>query len=150
MIVGINGINITGEKRKILKSLVSLLENKKIKILFSEQLVKSFPNDNFKTYSLKTISKIDFIISFGGDGTLLNTVTHVGNKNVKILGVNVGKLGFLSFDVYDVFDKLINDIINNNYIRKYLLALLTHKIVYESQKEMDDFLVYEMMYNMQN
>ena len=42
------------------------------------------------------------------------------------------------------------DIINNNYIRKYLLALLTHKIVYESQKEMDDFLVCEMMHNMQN
>ncbi len=128
MIVGINGINITGEKRKTLKSLVSLLENKKIKILFSEQLVKSFPNDNFKTYSLKTISKIDFIISFGGDGTLLNTVTHVGNKNVKILGVNVGKLGFLSFDVYDVFDKLINDIINNNYtLEKRSLVSLSYR-----------------------
>lgn len=128
MIVGINGINITGEKRKTLKSLVSLLENKKIKILFSEQLVKSFPNDNFKTYSLKTISKIDFIISFGGDGTLLNTVTHVRNKNVKILGVNVGKLGFLSFDVYDVFDKLINDIINNNYtLEKRSLVSLSYR-----------------------
>tara|TARA_B100000287_G_scaffold429358_1_gene482507 strand:- start:3373 stop:4227 length:855 start_codon:yes stop_codon:yes gene_type:complete len=115
MIVGINGINITGEKRKILKSLVSLLENKKIKVLLSDQLIKSFPNDNFKTYNVKSINKTDFIISFGGDGTLLNTVTHVGNKQVKILGVNVGKLGFLSFDVYDVFDKLIDDIINNNY-----------------------------------
>ena len=114
-LVGINGINITGEKRKILKSLISLLENKKINILLSSQLAKSFPNDNFKTYSLNSISKIDFIISFGGDGTLLNTVTHIGNKKVKILGVNVGKLGFLSFDVFDVFDKLIDDIINNKY-----------------------------------
>ena len=85
MTVGINGINITGDKRKILKSLIKLLENKNIKILFSEQLIKSFPNDNFKSYNVKTISKIDFIISFGGDGTLLNTVTHVGNKKVKIL-----------------------------------------------------------------
>ena len=127
MIVGINGINITGEKRKILKSLIKLLENKKIKILFSEQLIKSFPNDNFKVYSLDTISKIDFIISFGGDGTLLNTVTHIGNKKTKILGVNVGKLGFLSFDVYDVFEKLIDDIINKNYsLEKRSLVSLNH------------------------
>lgn len=127
MIVGINGINITGEKRKILKSLIKLLENKKIKILFSEQLIKSFPNDNFKVYSLNTISKIDFIISFGGDGTLLNTVTHIGNKKTKILGVNVGKLGFLSFDVYDVFEKLIDDIINKNYsLEKRSLVSLNH------------------------
>ena len=114
-LVGINGINITGEKRKILKSLISLLENKDFNVVLSSQLAKSLPNDNFKTYSLNSISKIDFIISFGGDGTLLNTVTHIGNKKVKILGVNVGKLGFLSFDVFDVFDKLIDDIINNKY-----------------------------------
>ena len=38
------------------------------------------------------------------------------------------------------------DIINNNYIRQYLLALLTHKIVYESQKEIDDFFFCEMMH----
>ncbi len=126
-LVGINGINITGEKRKILKSLISLLENKDISVLLSSQLAKSFPNDNFKTYSLNSISKIDFIISFGGDGTLLNTVTHIGNKQVKILGVNVGKLGFLSFDVFDVFDKLIDEIINNKYIlEKRSLVSLKH------------------------
>ena len=141
MTVGINGINITGDKRKILKSLIKLLENKNIKILFSEQLIKSFPNDNFKSYNVKSISKIDFIISFGGDGTLLNTVTHVGNKKVKILGVNVGKLGFLSFDVYDVFDKLIDDIIKNNYtLEKRSLVSLR----YEGDKIRENFALNEI------
>jgi hypothetical protein len=42
------------------------------------------------------------------------------------------------------------DTINNNYIRKYLLALLTHKIVYESQKDIDDFLVCEMVHYERN
>lgn len=141
MLVGINGINITGEKRKILKSLIKLLENKNIKILFSEQLVKSFPNYNFKIYTSKTISKINFIISFGGDGTLLNTVTHVRDKKIKILGVNVGKLGFLSFDVYDVFDKLIDDIINNNYtLEKRALVSLKYK----GDKVSDNFALNEI------
>lgn len=128
MIVGINGINIKGEKRKTLKTLINLLNNKGINTLLSEQLLKSFPNGNYKRYKVSDLSKIDFIISFGGDGTLLNTVTHVGNKKVKILGVNVGKLGFLSFDVYDVFEKLIDDIINHNYtLEKRSLVSLEHK-----------------------
>ena len=128
MIVGINGINIKGEKRKTLKTLINLLNNKGINTLLSEQLLKSFPNDNYKRYKVSDLSKIDFIISFGGDGTLLNTVTHVGNTKVKILGVNVGKLGFLSFDVYDVFEKLIDDIINHNYtLEKRSLVSLEHK-----------------------
>ena len=128
MIVGINGINIKGEKRKTLKTLINLLNNKGINTLLSEQLLKSFPNGNYKRYKVSDLSKIDFIISFGGDGTLLNTVTHVGNKKVKILGVNVGKLGFLSFDVYDVFEKLIDDIINHNYtLEKRSLVSLEDK-----------------------
>ena len=128
MIVGINGINIKGEKRKTLKTLINLLNNKGINTLLSEQLLKSFPNDNYKRYKVSDLSKIDFIISFGGDGRLLNTVTHVGNTKVKILGVNVGKLGFLSFDVYDVFEKLIDDIINHNYtLEKRSLVSLEHK-----------------------
>ena len=128
MIVGINGINIKGEKRKTLKTLINLLNNKGINTLLSEQLLKSFPNGNYKRYKVSDLSKIDFIISFGGDGTLLNTVTHVGNKKVKILGVNVGKLGFLSFDVYDVFEKIIDDIINHNYtLEKRSLVSLEHK-----------------------
>ena len=38
----------------------------------------------------------DFVISLGGDGTLLDTVTLVRNKNIPILGINFGRLGFLA------------------------------------------------------
>ena len=126
MIVGINGINIRGEKKKILSSLIALLKEKKFKVYISEELSKTFNDSKIKLYSENNISKFDFIISFGGDGTLLNTVTSIGRKNIKILGVNVGKLGFLSFDVYDVFEKIIDDIQNNNYTleKKSLVSLL--------------------------
>jgi Predicted sugar kinase len=39
---------------------------------------------------------IDFLISLGGDGTLLDTVTLVRNKNIPVLGINFGRLGFLA------------------------------------------------------
>ena len=39
---------------------------------------------------------IEFIISLGGDGTLLDTVTLVREKNISIMGINFGRLGFLA------------------------------------------------------
>ncbi len=41
-------------------------------------------------------SEIEFIISLGGDGTLLDTVTLVRDKNISIMGINFGRLGFLA------------------------------------------------------
>lgn len=41
-------------------------------------------------------SEIDFFVSLGGDGTLLDTVTLVRNKNIPIVGINFGRLGFLA------------------------------------------------------
>jgi NAD+ kinase len=38
----------------------------------------------------------DFVVSIGGDGTLLETVTHIGASEIPILGVNTGRLGFLA------------------------------------------------------
>ena len=39
---------------------------------------------------------IDFMISLGGDGTLLDTVTLVQDKGIPVLGINYGRLGFLA------------------------------------------------------
>jgi NAD+ kinase len=40
--------------------------------------------------------EIDFVISLGGDGTLLDTVTLVRDKKIPIVGINFGRLGFLA------------------------------------------------------
>ncbi len=39
---------------------------------------------------------IDFMISLGGDGTLLDTVTFIQDKGIPVLGINYGRLGFLA------------------------------------------------------
>jgi NAD+ kinase len=39
---------------------------------------------------------IDFILSFGGDGTMLDTVTLVRDKGIPVMGINFGRLGFLA------------------------------------------------------
>lgn len=40
--------------------------------------------------------KVDFLFSIGGDGTILDTLTQVQDSGIPVLGINVGRLGFLS------------------------------------------------------
>jgi|TARA_B100001063_G_scaffold242074_1_gene270085 NAD+ kinase len=108
--IGINGIKIKGENRKRLKSLIQCLERKGYIIYFSDKLLQTFKNENYKSYTSENLSNFLFIISLGGDGTLLNTVSQIGKYETKILGINIGKLGFLSYDVYTFFEKMLDDI----------------------------------------
>jgi len=53
--------------------------------------------NKFSTFNQSdTLEEIDFMISLGGDGTLLDAVTFVGDKGIPVLGVNYGRLGFLA------------------------------------------------------
>ena len=42
------------------------------------------------------LTDVNFMLSIGGDGTLLDAVTYVGAKQIPILGINTGRLGFLA------------------------------------------------------
>ncbi|MCT3757639.1 NAD kinase [Elizabethkingia anophelis] len=56
--------------------------------------------------------EIDYFFSFGGDGTILNTLIFVQDLGIPVVGVNTGRLGFLaSFtkeEVFDNIDKVLN------------------------------------------
>lgn len=57
----------------------------------------------------------DFCISMGGDGTFLAAARRVGNKNIPILGINMGRLGFLSDYSADDIQEAIEQIYQGNY-----------------------------------
>jgi|TARA_B110000263_G_scaffold244638_1_gene252957 NAD+ kinase len=115
MNIGIHGINLDDRKKNVLSDLVKVIKKYKINIFYSKRLSKQLSFKNIKTYNKKNINELEFIISFGGDGTLLDTVTHVENSGKHILGINIGKLGFLSNDVYKKFEILLKEIINKKY-----------------------------------
>jgi len=59
---------------------------------------------------------IDAMISLGGDGTMLDTVTFIGDSGIPILGINFGRLGFLANIGKDEITKAIDSISNREYI----------------------------------
>ncbi len=57
----------------------------------------------------------DVALSVGGDGTFLNTAQHVGDKNIPILGINTGKLGFLADVAINEIETVLTDILKRNF-----------------------------------
>lgn len=69
--------------------------------------------------------EIDFLISLGGDGTLLDTVTLVRDKKIPVVGINFGRLGFLASIGRDEMSAAIKALARRSYIidRRTLMHL---------------------------
>ena len=57
----------------------------------------------------------DMVLSIGGDGTFLKAASRVGSRNIPILGINTGRLGFLADVSPEEMEDTFNDIYSNNY-----------------------------------
>jgi len=57
----------------------------------------------------------DMVISIGGDGTFLKAANRVGKKNIPILGINTGRLGFLADISPEEMEITLDEIYNHNY-----------------------------------
>lgn len=57
----------------------------------------------------------DMVLSMGGDGTFLRAASYVVNKNIPILGINTGRLGFLADVSPEEMEDTFKDIYNHNY-----------------------------------
>ncbi len=59
---------------------------------------------------------IECLISLGGDGTLLDTVTLVRNKNIPVMGINMGRLGFLASIGREDLTHAVESLVNHSYV----------------------------------
>ncbi|MBX2934093.1 MAG: NAD kinase [Ferruginibacter sp.] len=59
---------------------------------------------------------IDFLISLGGDGTLLDTVTLVKDSGIPVAGINYGRLGFLANIGKEDFHSAVAALLNRTYV----------------------------------
>ncbi len=69
----------------------------------------------YRNYQDLMSSDVDVMISLGGDGTLLDTVTLIRDSNIPVIGINFGRLGFLASINKDDISSAINSLINKEY-----------------------------------
>ena len=78
--------------------------------------------------------QVDCLISVGGDGTVLDAVTIVGDTNIPILGINYGRLGFLATISKDELSIMVEALVNRSYVieKRSLLHLDANANIFET------------------
>ena len=69
----------------------------------------------FEGYVDFRVKKFDFFITLGGDGTILHAITEVRDCDVPIVGINLGRLGFLASIEKAKIRKAIQQLINGQF-----------------------------------
>ena len=108
------------KKSALVKKLLCCLESYGAEVFidrsFYDYLTRELQLDiNYKGLFEGNRFDADFAISMGGDGTFLQTAMRVGNKQIPIIGINMGRMGFLADVSGDDIEATIDSIYNENY-----------------------------------
>ena len=101
MKIAVHGRKFGPESAACIQELFEELHKRKCELFISDIFSNILTGSSVKIgkvaiYDSKEMVPADFVISVGGDGTLLETVSHIGPMELPILGINTGRLGFLA------------------------------------------------------
>lgn len=120
--IALYGKGLTTEHASYLQLMLDKLKNAGYEVYFYEPFWKRIKNlvevkGELKLFtSHAELAKIaDFLFSIGGDGTLLDTITLIRDSGIPVLGINLGRLGFLSSVPKDKIIKALDDINSGSY-----------------------------------
>ncbi|MCB0380340.1 MAG: NAD(+)/NADH kinase, partial [Flavobacteriales bacterium] len=101
--------------------LIQKLTVKNVEVLIYEPLVGLIKKQEASIAPLvsfknsKELKGVDYMFSVGGDGTLLESVSFVKKLTIPILGINTGRLGFLTSASSNEIDATIEQVLNKDY-----------------------------------
>jgi NAD+ kinase len=124
MKVAIYSRGVDLDQQQSLQALLFELNRYEVTIYVYEDLITKFSLSNpidkpslipFTHFS-ELHNTIDCLISLGGDGTVLDAITLVGDTNIPILGINYGRLGFLASISKDELSTMVDALANRTYV----------------------------------
>ena len=135
MTIAIFGNAMKSDTLREVQHILTFMTEQKINVLLSQELRQeldlreypSFPENWDGEQQPENVygEPIDFALSIGGDGTFLTSAAAIGDKNIPILGVNCGHLGFLAEVQTQDVDNILQKLVDGEYTieRRSLLNL---------------------------
>ena len=133
--VAIYGQKYAENSNEYILSLLDELKDNAVEVVLEKNFYKYIQklNPHLKGYKVfkgyKDLNEtFDFFLSVGGDGTFLDCITYVRDKNIPILGINIGRLGFLANVKKTEIKKAIKSLLLQEYqiIERTLLQVKTN------------------------
>ncbi len=148
MKIGIHGKAFGEDVAGIIQQLFDFLMKKKIAIYVSKGYARTLADSsikitNYNVYNQESLPTLDTFITLGGDGTLLEAVSHIGALQTPILGINTGRLGFLATTAKNKMIEAIGYLLEGNYKfdDRTLLSLDSDGLFGEKNFALNDFTI---------
>ncbi len=134
--VGVHGRPMEAENTQLVWSILDRMVANRLQPHLSAGFAEWLKNSGDRSIELDVLTEkelsaqdIDLVIGLGGDGTLLDTVALVGRSETPVLGINLGRLGFLSNVRLEEVDLALKAIRHGRYSLqdRSLLEVTDHK-----------------------
>lgn len=108
------------QKKEQVEKLFGILNDNNVEIYLQEKFYYYLRDYLHLQYNVAGIIKndefdVDLVVTIGGDGTFLRTASVIGKKNIPILGINAGRLGFLADVGEEDLEATFEDVFSGNY-----------------------------------
>jgi len=136
MKIAIYGRNTNDNISQYIQSLFHKLNGYKAELYVYEPFYKYIKqkieiSGNIKIFNthLDLKDKVDYLLSIGGDGTILETLTFVRDSEIPVLGINTGRLGFLANVAKEEVNSAVDALENKKYSieKRTLLSVINPK-----------------------
>ncbi|OYT16373.1 MAG: NAD kinase [Bacteroidetes bacterium 4572_77] len=139
MKIGIFGKNLNKDTFPFIQNLFNKLGEINAEVYIFEEMYEMVKHDILMStpkifrYHEDIRNKLDFFLSLGGDGNMLSAVTLVRDSGIPIIGINLGRLGFLASINKEHIHKAIDCLIKKDYTleSRSLLKLSSPEDVFE-------------------
>jgi NAD+ kinase len=139
MRIALFGRNLSAENKPYMSRLLDDLQHSGTAVSsyapFMEWLKEAIPSgmeiSTFSTHE-ELSSQADLLFSIGGDGTILDAVPLLGDSGIPVLGINMGRLGFISSVAKEEIGRAVGEILKGHYTteQRSLLELVAPQGVF--------------------
>lgn len=138
MKIGVHGKEFTRQSAPFIQRIFEILTQHRAKLYVSNRFAGFLKQSAFKNFKWDTyhptepLPAMELLISIGGDGTLLESVTHIGKTEIPVLGINTGRLGFLATISREETEHALEQVLTKSLIldKRALLRLETDQRIF--------------------
>jgi NAD+ kinase len=139
--IALFGINFSEDFYKNILALFEIFSSHQAELIIHEDFANFlFQNTGIKTQGFRKFRDnhslpidTDFLFSFGGDGTFLETLKIVKDRDIPVIGINTGRLGFLANISRDEICISVEDLFQGNFSleKRSLIRISSNKSIPE-------------------
>lgn len=122
MLVAIYNRTFDEQDIPVLQHILSLLDTHRLQLIFYKEFYERLQSfytpaqpPRFFTGKRDLPLQTDMLLSLGGDGTMLDAICFVGNSGIPLIGINLGRLGFLAAISEEEVEAALNSLVRGSY-----------------------------------